>query len=797
MYLKILKKDLKRKKSMHLILLVFVFLATMFISSSLNNLIVVISGTEYFFEQAELGDYLFITMRADYYGDDSNEKNVENFLKSQKNVDSYTIDPCMYLAASNLALSAEKETKVNGTMIFTSYDISQQKFFDLENKKITNMEDGTIYLPGSFVKEHNVTVGEEIVISSDCGYKKSFKVVGSFKDAFLGSEMMGTHRYLLSENDFEELMKESGLPYGEIFSVTTKNLKEFEKAYYKEEFRVLFKGNQSLIKTTYIMDMVVAAVLLLVSVCLILISVVMLRFIIIFTVNQDYKEIGIMKSIGIPNTTIRKLYVVKYLAIAFVGALLGFVASIPFGKMLLAQVMENMVTREGESGIIIQLSVSLFVAAVVTGLAYRSTGKIKKMSPMDAIRSGNNGERFNKKGILKLSRFTGKATTFMACNDVLCDWKKYMALLFTSIAGIWLLVMPINTINTLQSEKILQLFSLLECDYFISDDVAITDLITKGEREEFLTYLHETKVSVEEEGVPVEKMFMEVFFQYRVRKGDKINVASGVQGMGTSVEEYVYDKGTAPQYVNEVALACVTADNIGADVGDTVYITVKEEEKPYIVSAIYQSMYNMGEGIRFHEEAVMDYRASNGTTGVQVILRNGTDEEQKEDSIEKTKKIYSKVDVKNVTEFLDGMLGGISEKLTFLKVLILILVVIINILVVVLMQKMFLIREQGEMGMMKAIGFSDDAIISWQTKRILLVLLVGTMLGTITGTPFSQLTSGQVFKIMGAQKIEFVINPWEVYLLYPLTVMTLTVLACVITMQKVKNISVQEINNME
>lgn len=243
---------------------------------------------------------------------------------------------------------------------------------------------------------------------------------------------MGVHRYLLSSNDFEELMKESGLPYGEVFSVETDNLKEFEKAYYNEEFQVIFGGNQSLIKTAYIMDMVIAAVLLLVSVCLILISVVMLRFIIIFTVNQDYKEIGIMKSIGVPNTTIRKLYVVKYLVIAFVGALLGFIAGVPFGKMLLAQVMENIVIREGDSGMLFQLAVSVLTAVVITGLAYRSTGKIKKMSPMDAIRSGNNGERFKKKGILKLSRFVGKATTFMACNDVLCDWKKYVALLFTS-----------------------------------------------------------------------------------------------------------------------------------------------------------------------------------------------------------------------------------------------------------------------------------------------------------------------------------------------------------------------------
>ena len=39
MYADILKRDLKRKRAMNIILLVFVILATMFVSSSVNNII--------------------------------------------------------------------------------------------------------------------------------------------------------------------------------------------------------------------------------------------------------------------------------------------------------------------------------------------------------------------------------------------------------------------------------------------------------------------------------------------------------------------------------------------------------------------------------------------------------------------------------------------------------------------------------------------------------------------------------------------------------------------------------------
>lgn len=229
--------------------------------------------------------------------------------------------------------------------------------------------------------------------------------------------------------------------------------------------------------------------------------------------------------------------------------------------------------------------------------------------------------------------------------------------------------------------------------------------------------------------------------------------------------------------------------------GDTVYITNKGREEPYLLTALYQSMNNMGQGIRFTEEADLDYSVSAGGFGIQVCLANKSEEQIK--VIEKVKKIFPEAEVQNVSEFIDHMVGGISQQLDSLKFMILTVVIMINILVVVLMQKMFLIREGAEMGMLKAMGFSDRAIIAWQTKRIMLVLFLGIVAGTITGSYFSQLTAGKVFQLMGAAKIKFVVNPWEVYVMYPLALFVVTVIACIITMRRVRRISVQEVNNLE
>lgn len=51
MYFRILKKDFSRKKAMNIIVLLFIILATMFVSSSVNNIITVISALDSFLKR--------------------------------------------------------------------------------------------------------------------------------------------------------------------------------------------------------------------------------------------------------------------------------------------------------------------------------------------------------------------------------------------------------------------------------------------------------------------------------------------------------------------------------------------------------------------------------------------------------------------------------------------------------------------------------------------------------------------------------------------------------------------------
>ena len=797
MYFKILKKDIKRKKTMNIILLLFIILATAFIASSVNNLIITSNATNKYMEIANVQDFVIVTMSSEQ-GNSKNDNNISNYLNQESYADSYTRDDLQYLSKSNLLLpNSEESSNVKSSMIAMCYDTKQQYFFDKDNHKIDYMEDGTIYVPLAYLQDNDLKVGDTIKLKTKNNYEKSFKIAGSCKDAFLGSSMMGVNRYLFSKNDFKDIKENSGLPSGSVFSIKANNLKEFKSNFYKHDFQVLFSGDKDLIILSYVMDMVIALVLIMVSVFLILISIVMLRFIIVFSVSEDYQEIGIMKAIGLKTKNIRCIYVTKYLMLSIMGGFVGFGISIPFGKMMLDQISQNMVMQAEKNGIFIPFIFSILVTLVIISFAYFSTKRIKKMSPMDAIRSGNNGERFKRKGIFRLEKFKLSNTTFLAINDVFCEKRKYITLLIVCIVGVWLVSMPAITINTLRSEKIASWFSTLDCDMFIKNDEAVTECINQHDIKAFYDYVDKLRATLEKNDIEVERTFIEVMFRYRVEHEDKSYLSFAIQGVGTKADEYQYEEGSAPKYENELALAYSTAKAIDAGLGDIVYINMYGEKKEFIVTALYQSLNNMGEGIRFCEKTDVDYSNVGGAFDAQVCIKGNPEGRQLQDMIDKVSDIMEHSTVMTVVEFVDSLIGDISTRIVSLKFLILLVVIIIIVLVVVLMQKMFLLKERGQISLLKAIGFNNAAIIKWQTKRIAVVLISGMILGLITMLPFSHLTSGEVFKLMGASHIDFVINPIEIYILYPVLITVVTLIICVLTMLSVKHIHSNDMNNIE
>lgn len=783
MYLRILKKDLKRKRTMNSILLIFVILGVMFTASSVNNMVTVAMALDRYFEIANVPDYWYATSYEEEAG------RVEEFAR----------DNGYELCVSEMVQVDPRSINVQGERFEYSSSvvlaqIGDTKVFDGNGQEITRVNDGEIYISAEIFHsvQNDFHIGGKIEITSE-GKTKEFTLKGFTKDALFGSSMMGMTRFLVSDDDRHFFESETCTKFYSLLVYTSDDA--FTEKFEALNVKTIMSVDRAGMKMMYIMDMLIAAIVLIVSICLILISMVILQFTISFTVSEEFREIGVMKAIGISNRKIRGLYILKYFAISVVGAILGLTLSFPFGNLLIQSVSNNIIIS-GQNKTFLNVICAVGTAAVVVWFCYLCTHKIKKFSPIAAIRNGEMGERYQRKGLLRLGKSHLTPAAFLAVNDVLSSVRRYLSMILIFTLGLLLVIIPVNSINTLQSDKLLPLFNMADCDLVISQELLFS---ANGTNEEMIDKKQEeVKETLLSHGIRAD-VFQEIMFRFYILHGDKKMSSLAFKGKGeVRADEYTYLEGTPPENDGEVAITYLVADKIGAQIGDKVKIDMGGEVREYRVTAINQSMNNFGEGIRFYEGDDVDYNYAAGSFGIQIRYRDNPDGETLRERKKLLKRVFDETDVYEAGEYISYMIGDVAGQLEGVKSLILGIILCINILVAVLMVKSFITKEKGEIAMLKALGFGNACLVAWQSMRIGMVLLISIVIGTLISTPLSKLTIEPIFHMMGAYSIEFDVVPLEVYVVYPLAVLAATVLAAVTgAALPLRKISAAETSNIE
>lgn len=77
------------------------------------------------------------------------------------------------------------------------------------------------------------------------------------------------------------------------------------------------------------------------------------------------------------------------------------------------------------------------------------------------------------------------------------------------------------------------------------------------------------------------------------------------------------------------------------------------------------------------------------------------------------------------------------------------------------------------------------------------MLVVSVILGALLSSPLSSLIITPIFRMMGAYSIRYEIRVAEVYLVFPVIVLSVTALAAFLSAQGLRKISSAEISNNE
>lgn len=560
---------------MNIIVLLFIIVSVVFVSSSANNLIAVTTSLDTYFDKAGVSDCIIIEKNK------GNGKHSDEIAKELDSVKEVKTEHTIYISDIFSKNKSEANTEAFNISLLVSVDKLSTKIFDADNKEITSIPKGYMYVEKSFLSEKNVKIGDTVTATVD-NVKKDFIIKGTTMDATFGGAMMGTPRYFVNDEDFNYFynsdIKDGNK--GRLIYINTEDTDAVSKAISNCP-HIAFQGTKDMIKTTYMMDILLAEIMLIVSAFLIIIALVILRFTITFTLTEEYKQIGIMKAIGIRNLKIRSLYMVKYFAISVVGAIVGFALSIPFGNMMLKETSESiMLTSSG--GFIYSILATILLVGIVMLFCFRCTRKVKKFTPVDAIRNGSNGERFKRKSLIRLHKSHLNPVFYMSINDIFSNIKRFSIMLVTFTIGILLITIVTNTAATLSIPSLTTLFGQNECNVYLhekNNSDAMNYFAEDGKTKK-LNEFDRIKNIFSKNGIETD-IFEEIVFMFNVenKKGDSYSTRC-YQGINTKATDYVYLEGTAPVNENEIAVTRQTAEKFSVGIGDTLIIdSVESKEK--------------------------------------------------------------------------------------------------------------------------------------------------------------------------------------------------------------------------
>lgn len=791
MFFRILRNELKRKRTMNIILFLFIAMATMFLASSVSNLITVTGAVNYFMEISKVPNRLAIALM------ETEQDAIEEYLESCENISDYEVIHTYNITNERISIVEAvntDETKYERTNTLCVHAVKDgfMKVFDTDDKLLT-LQPGEIAFPKLEAEKNHLQVGDKVSIVIG-EVEQEFTIAAITKDVVFGTAFMGFKRVLICEEDFERFENQEEQIRTNIYCINETDKDEFLSDWPKQNFTVISMVDRATLSMAYIMDMLVAAILIVVSICLILIAFMVLRFTIVFTLQEDFREIGIMKAIGLRDAGIKGVYLVKYLGISVFAAVFGVIASFPFGEMLLKQTIVNLVVKNTGKNIWLHILCAVIVVGVVLLFSNMSANRLRRFSAIEAIRNGSNGERYQAKSRMRLWKRSGmKPGFYMACNDILSNPKRFLTLAITFCLGTLLILLPLSALHTLTGDNIVAQFSMVPSDVYMNNGKA-DDYVAEKSVEKIQEDMDEIERILQEHNLDA-KVGTELTYRIPCYSDDKEKMVAyfTYQELGTWERSYELLEGREPEAEDEILITDLTAQEMDVVIGDMITFQYPDREEQFIITGLFQSMMNMGKGFRVNRTAKLD---ENYISGILCIQAEVADMES-EEAYEHIKEIFPDYEVKQAQEFIDDMMGDTSDIVQSVIYLLTVVVLVINSLITALMMKAMMAKERGEIALLKSIGFSDKNIRVWQIERVLLLLVTSIVSGAFLSKLLAPYTMGPIFAMMGANKIQLEVRPLETYIIYPLVLLVVTGLAACLCSFEVKKVDAREVNNVE
>ena len=786
MFWRILKKDLKRKKTMNIILLLFVILCSMFAAAAVNNIIAVTGGIEHYFDAADVPDVIVMALS-------SGENDLEEKLGELISVKEIRTEHWLCVTSSKFFKYKGKELDnfTNAAWLISDNEMAIN-YFDENNNIIESVDKGCFYANAPFLQDIDIKEGDEVELTVGNSHL-ALKFMGRFKGALFGSGNTTSPYLIINSADYDYLDKDEAthIMNGWQFYVNTSDVDEIREL--AKDYSGVYIYTREENKGIYLYDMLSAYILMIISIVLMFTAFVVLRFTIGFTISEEFREIGVMKAVGIGGGSIRSLYIVKYLAITVIGALIGYFCSVPLGDMMMETVSKNIVFGSGNSTIMGLLSTAAVVIIILL-FCYGCTRRVNKLSPIDAVRNGQTGERFRRKSLLRLGRSKLPQTAFLSVNDVISSPKQFSIIVVVFTLCILLMTIMSNFALTLKSEKILRFFDVPSSEAHIMDSEIFREVFV--DQSTYQQIIADIEKLLADNGMPG-KCTMTISAQFETAHEDKTETVNFRVIKGETNDTFYVDEGSAPQKIDEIAVTAGTLDNLDAEIGDRVTAVINEKEYEFMITGTFSSFVNSDNAAFLYKDFDLGHQEASNVMGAQIHFDGSPDKEQINQNIEKLRILLETDKVYSTTDYINNF-TGMSDTLNATKQMMMVITVIVTALLVILMERSFISKEKSEIALMKAVGVGDGSIILQHSLRFVIVSVIACIVSTAMLMPISNVMMNWVGNIVGdisGLKCDF--DPLEIFVICPAILIGVTVMGSFLTALYTKTIKASDTASIE
>jgi putative ABC transport system permease protein len=749
MYYRLLRNDILKNKAITLTTMLFVAAAAMLVALAAILVVNLTGAIDSLMTQAKTPHFMQM------HAGELDLARLAAFAKHNETVADFqaleflNMDGAQFLfaAPASAGRSLADSVQDNG------FSVQSEKFdylLDLDGNVIS-VCDGELYVPIAYIQDGTARVGETATVAG-----KTFTIAGALRDSQMQPLLSSSKRFLVSHNDFAALKQFGSVEYLIEFRLhDLAHLGTFEAAYTAAGLEAngptltypLFRMFNGL------SDGLMIAVILLVSALVIAIAFLCIRFTLLAKIEDDYREIGVMKAIGLRVSNIKKIYLTKYIAIAAAGSLLGYGFSFVFRDALLANIRLYMGESKNASlapllGMVSVALVFLAISAYVNGIL----GQFRKISPAEAVRFGisqeksGGGRRFH----LSMNKLLD-TNVFLGVKDVLTRKSLYTTMLAVLVLAAFIMIVPQNLHNTISAKSFITYMGVGDSDLRI--DIQQTGHIADKAAE--IASMMENDQSISRFVVLTTKTFS-------VKLDDGSEERLKIELGDHSVFPLAYAEGRAPAAEHEIALSVLNASEMGKTVGDVITLIVNGRQVTLTVCGTYSDVTNGGKTAKaVFSDASADIMWS-------VITAELADPSLGDEKIAEYADRFPFAKVSDIDEFIRQTYGGTISAIGKASYAATGVALALTVLITLLFMRMLVAKDRYAIAVMKAFGFTNTDIKAQYVTRSVFVLSIGVLLGTLLANTLGEALAGMVIASFGAASFKFSVNPVFAYLLSPL-----------------------------